>query len=157
MSGDLEPSEAVPRRGGGRWPSTLRWVLALVVVVVTGSSIGWAVSSSQQSERSPTIAVHSPVLTTLSWFQAVNAHDMALAVAHFVPADRGMMEWSSWGPPFTHIHCSARSVTTSKASVYCTFANIDYPATGMSNVSFWDVSLTRESSGPWLIDHYGQG
>jgi hypothetical protein len=96
-------------------------------------------------------------MTTLSWFSAINSHNKQLALEHFVPADRGMMEWSFWGPPFTHLHCSLTSGNASNADVYCTFATINDPAVGMSNESFWSVSLRRVHAGPWLIDNYGQG
>jgi hypothetical protein len=104
----------------------------------------------------PHIASEPPVATTLSWFSAVNRHNMPLALAHFLPADRGQMEWSQWGPPFTHLHCSLSSGTAKDAHVYCTFDKINDPDTGMSNVSFWSVYLQRDSSGRWLINGYGQ-
>ena len=105
----------------------------------------------------PTIAIQSPVATTLSWFAAVNAHDKPLALAHYVAADRHMMEWSSWGPPFKHLRCSQRSGSATSAVVTCTFDEINDPTGGMSNTSFWDVYLQREPPGPWLINGYGQG
>ena len=46
----------------------------------------------------PPIAIQSPVATTVSWFRAVNDHNMPLAQEHFVSANRDMMNWSSWGP-----------------------------------------------------------
>jgi hypothetical protein len=82
---------------------------------------------------------------------------MSLALAHFVPADRKMMQWSSWGPPFTHLRCSLRGGGATTAVVYCTFDEINDPDMGMSNTSFWNVYLQRESSGRWLITNYGQG
>lgn len=66
------------------------------------------------------------------------------------------MEWSQWGPPFTHLHCSQSSDTATRAHVYCTFDKINDPGTGMSNVSFWSVYMQRDASGPWLISGYGQ-
>jgi hypothetical protein len=130
-------------------------VVALVVVIVGGSGAAWAIRSSLRSGPPPTIAIQSPVATTLSWFAAVNDQDMPLALAHFVPADREMMEWSSWGPPFVHLHCSLQSKVATNAVVYCTFKVInDFD---MSNVSTWDVYLQREFSGRWLINNYGQG
>jgi hypothetical protein len=82
---------------------------------------------------------------------------MPLALAHFVPADREMMEWSSWGPPFTHLHCRLQSEVAASAVVGCNFAEINDPDTGMSNVSGWNVYLQQDSSGRWLINNYGQG
>jgi hypothetical protein len=82
---------------------------------------------------------------------------MQQAVEHFAPAERGMMGWSTWGPPFTHLHCALTFETSTKAAVLCTFTDINDPDTGMSNVSFWSVDLQRNHAGPWLINNYGQG
>lgn len=112
-------------------------------------------SSTSHGGSQGTIAVQSPVATTLSWFAAVNAHDKALALAHFVPADRDMMEWSAWGPGFTHLQCSLRSGSATSADVHCTFDPIYDANAGMSGDSFWDVYLQREPGQPWLINNYG--
>ena len=109
------------------------------------------------STPSPPTAIQSPVATALSWFRAVNSHDMPTAQAHFAPASRDMMDWSQWGPPFTHLHCRLESGSATRAVVYCSFAPINDPNTGMSNDSFWNVHLQRETSGRWLIHDYGQG
>ena len=109
------------------------------------------------SGSQPTVVVQSPVLTTEAWFAAVNAHNMPLAKAHFAPADRNQMNWSSWGQPFTHLHCVLWRHSQHSAEVTCTFANQNDPATGMSNVNFWNVQLERAASGRWLIATYGQG
>lgn len=132
-------------------------MIALAVVILGGLGAAWALSSSPKSGPLPTIAIQSPVATTLSWFSAVNDQNLPLALAHFAPGARGQMQWSSWGPPFTHLHCSLESKATTNAQVYCTFADINDPDTGMSNVSNWAVYLQRESSGRWLINSYGQG
>jgi hypothetical protein len=145
----------MPRQVGASWLRRRLWVIALVVVVVAGGSIAWAVSSSKGGPL-PTISVQPPVATTLSWFSAVNSQDMPLALAHFVPADRGMMEWSQWGPPFNNLHCSLSSEVAKDAHVLCTFDKINDPETGMSNTSFWSVYLQQEPSGRWLINSYGQ-
>ena len=133
------------------------WMIALAILIVGGLGAAWTVRSSSQGGRLPTIAIQSPVATTLSWFSAVNDQNMPLALAHFAPSARGQMEWSSWGPPFTHLHCSLQSKAAANAHVYCTFADINDPDTGMSNISFWTVYLQRRSSGRWLINNYGQG
>ena len=101
--------------------------------------------------------VQSPVKTTIEWFKAVNDRNALLALAHFAAPQRDQMEWSSWGPPFTHLHCSRQSESAKEAEVYCTYAEINDPRTGMSNQNFWDVYLQREPSGRWLINNYGQG
>lgn len=105
----------------------------------------------------PSIAVQSPVATTLSWFAAVNANNKPLALAHFAAADRDQMEWSSWAPRFKHLRCSQESGSATSADVTCTFDEINDPDAGMSNTTFWDVYLQRVPPGPWLINGYGQG
>lgn len=137
------------------WTSdlSLRRVLASATALV-GVGGGLAGCSSAPP---PPIAIQSPVATTLSWFQAVNEHNKPLALEHFVRADQGMMEWSSWGPPFSDLHCHLQSGDAKGANVYCSFATINDPDTGMSNTSFWNVYLQRQPSGRWLIDSYGQG
>jgi hypothetical protein len=123
--------------------------------------LSFAACSTRPSSYSgslPQIEVQSPVNTTVAWFKALNDQNASLALAHFVPADRGMMRWSQWGPPFNHLRCSLRAQTSGdQADVRCTFDDINDPDTGMSNVSFWDVYLQREPSGRWLINNYGQG
>ena len=151
-----------PLRGGRSLALALRRTSArarigvLIIAIVAGTGISWAVLSSR-SGPTPKIALQSPVDTALSWFSAINSHNTQLALEHFVPAERGMMKWSSWGPPFTHLDCSLTSETASHADVYCTFATINDPAVGTGNESFWSVSLRRDHVGPWLIDNYGQG
>jgi hypothetical protein len=68
------------------------------------------------------------------------------------------MEWSSWPLPFRRLHCSLLSPTSAtSADVNCSFAVINDPDAGMSNLSFWNVSLEKNASGRWLITAYGQG
>jgi len=66
------------------------------------------------------------------------------------------MDWSQWGPPFTHLHCSLRSRSTATADVYCTFAPQNDPVKGMSGDSYFSFGLERAHSGRWLITGYGQ-
>ena len=76
-------------------------LVAVLALVIVGGV--WTVHHFV-SESQPTIAVQLPVRTTEAWFAAVNAQDMPLAQAHFVPADRDQMNWSSWAnqsPIFT--------------------------------------------------------
>ncbi|MGB8197945.1 MAG: hypothetical protein WCF25_13160 [Acidimicrobiales bacterium] len=128
--------------------------LALVAVIVVGS----VVTYRHFDRGSPSaIAVESPVRTTEAWFAAVNARDMTLAKAHFAPASRDQMNWSSWGQPFINLHCSLKRHNRMNAEVLCTFDDQNDPSTGMSDVDFWTVELTRAHDGPWLIINYGQG
>jgi hypothetical protein len=149
MSVDAESTSSTRVRGR----SLLK--IATAVTLVAGVSVAaWAIQSSAHG-RSSTIAIQSPVATTLSWFAALNEHNKPLALAHFVVADRDMMEWSFWEPPFHGLHCSLTSEGVNRANVYCTFDDIN--DNDMSNVDFWSVSLQRSSNGPWLINNYGQG
>ena len=59
--------------------------------------------------------------------------------------------------PFTDLHCRLRSGGATRATVACTFSPITDAATGMSDESFWTVSLERTPRGVWLIDDHGQG
>ncbi len=127
----------------------LAFLAALVGVGVVLSGCG--------SAPPPPVAIQSPVATTLSWFNAVNSHDMATAQAHFAPGSHDQMDWSSWGPPFTDLRCHLQSGNDKSATVYCTFSPITDADTGMSGDAFWDVYLQREPSGRWLINNYGQG
>jgi hypothetical protein len=148
-----ESEATVPIRTRVR--SALLWKIATAVALVAGLSVAvWAWQSSRDGDSS-TIAIQSPVATTVSWFAALNAHNKPLALAHFIFGDRDMMEWSFWGPPFKGLHCSQTSETATRADVYCTFDDVN--DSDMSNVDFWTVSLQRSLSGPWLINNYGQG
>lgn len=69
-------------------------MIAVVIALVTVTTLA---IRTRDNGPLPTIAIQSPVATTRSWFAAINAHDKPLALAHFVPADRDMMNWSSWG------------------------------------------------------------
>jgi hypothetical protein len=140
-----------------RFSRSARFRIVALAMVVAAVALITLLIRFHENEASPKIAIQPPVATTLSWFAAINAHDKPLAVAHFVPADRDMMEWSNWGEPFRDIHCSLMNSATSRASVYCKFNDINDANMGMSNVSFWTVSLQREPSGRWLINNYGQG
>jgi hypothetical protein len=140
-----------------RFSRSLRFRIVVLVVVVASVVVATLAIRSHEKGSTPKIAVQSPVNSTLSWFAAINAHDKPLALAHFVPANRDMMEWSYWGVPFKGLHCSLMNRSTSRASVYCKFNNINDANMGMSNVSFWTVALQREPSGRWLINNYGQG
>ena len=129
---------------------SLRWSGAVTALVAVSGSLTGCGSAP------PTpIAIQPPVATTLSWFQAVNAHNMPVAQEHFVPSDRDMMAWSSWEPPFKDLQCQLSSATTRRADVYCTFATIN--SDDMNNVSFWNVYLQRDESGRWLMNSDGQG
>lgn len=142
-----------------------RPVLVVVVVLlfaIAATGVIWSVHYYQsrphfQAGNLPTIAVQSPLHTTEAWFAAVNAHNMPLAEAHFAPRARDQMEWSSWGPPFQHLHCKLSSENSTSAVVGCTFKAIYDPDAGMSGDSAWGVSLRKQSSGRWLITNYGQG
>lgn len=137
--------------------SGVRWGAFASLVGVALSLTACSSGPSSYSGPLPQIQVQSPVETTIGWFKAVDDRDAPLALAHFAAAARDQMKWSSWGPSFTHLHCSPQSESAKEAEVYCRYAEINDPGTGMSNQDFWDVYLQREPSGRWLINNYGQG
>jgi hypothetical protein len=143
--------------GVGRWNRGYRHSLTILTLSFAGLYCAACGSLSWRTGKVPAIPVQPPVATTLSWFAAVNAHKQSLALAHFVPAHRQMMEWSSWPPPFRHLQCTLMSGSATNSQVRCTFDEITDPSSGMSNTNFWDVSLQRHPPGPWLINNYGQG
>ena len=127
----------------------------LSLMVVAGGFLAESTAASA-SPTLPSIAAQSPVATSLAWFTAINQRNMPLALAHFTPGARDTMRWATWPPPFRRIHCALTSATRSSAAVYCTFANQNDPASGMSDVSFWSIELHRTSTRRWLISNYGQ-
>ena len=137
--------------------SGVRWGAFAFLVGVALSLTACSSGPASYSGPLPQIQVQSPVETTIGWFKAVDDRNAPLALAHFAAAVRDQMKWSSWGPPFTHLHCSPQSESAKEAEVDCTYAEINDPSTGMSNQDFWDVYLQREPSGRWLINNYGQG
>ena len=135
----------------------VRWA---AIASLVSAALGLTACSSGPASYSgplPQIQVQSPVETTVAWFKAVDDQNAPLALAHFAAAERDQMEWSQWGPPFRDLHCKLQSGTAASAVVYCSFAMINDPDTGMSNTSFWTVDLQHEPSGQWLINSYGQG
>jgi hypothetical protein len=108
------------------------------------------------SAAPPHIATQSPVETTLSWFKAINEHNMPLAQAHFARADRNDMEWSDFGSfSFYDLRCHlvAKGLTTSW--VRCTFKTHNPPIDMVSD-TYWSVYMQRKAPGPRLITGYGQ-
>jgi hypothetical protein len=153
--GSVNYVEDQPDKTKRRLPRAVVVVVLLVMLTAVGGGT-WFVHHLQ-GDPHPPIAVQSPVRSTEAWFAAVNAKNMPLAQAHFAPADRALMDWSSWGQPFIDLHCSMTTHSENSAWVYCTFADQNDPSTGMSNVNFWTVELVRDKSGHWLITNYGQG
>jgi hypothetical protein len=152
---DDQPAAAKPYR--------LRTILAVVVFILVAGGVAWPVYHYEanrphfQVGHLPSITVQSPVRSTEAWFEAINAHNMPLAEAHFASRDRDQMKWSSWGPPFQHLHCVLSSKNSGSAVVGCSFKAIYDADAGMSGDSGWGVSLQKQSSGRWLITSYGQG
>jgi len=105
----------------------------------------------------PSTAVKSPVDTALSWFKAVNENNMPLALAHFAPADRNQMEWSGLGSfSFYDLRCYVMFQAVTTSEVVCAFKVHD-PPIDLLDDTFWDISMQRKPSGPWLITGYGTG
>jgi hypothetical protein len=127
----------------------------LTVIVLLAIPL-WVAGCGQGA--APKIAVESPVATVRSWFGAINAGDKPLAVAHFVPADQPMMDWSDFGSVrFQDLVCNSLTQTTNAALVRCSF-EVPNPPPDLAGDTFWTVSLSRQqSNGPWLISDYGTG
>jgi hypothetical protein len=127
---------------------------AFVGILAFGLGLAGCTSASGPLPR---IAVQSPVATALSWFNSINEHNISLARAHFVPADRQLMTWSDFGSTsFSNVHCHSLEQEATNTEVYCTF-RVPNPSPDMQGVTFWDVYMQRKLHGPWLINSYGQG
>ena len=106
----------------------------------------------------PGIAVQSPINTALSWFKAINEHNMPLVLEHFARADRNQMESvvdvDSYS--FYDLRCRliAKGMTTSW--VRCMFKMHNPSPPEMLDVTYWSVYMQRKPPGPWLITGYGQ-
>ena len=133
----------------GAMMRSVRRIGAVAAVTVT-----LMLAACTSSAAPPRVATQSPVNTALSWFKAINEHNMPLAQAHFARADRNQMEWSDSGS-FYDLRCRliAQAMTTSQ--VRCTFMMHKRPI-DMLNVTYWSVSMQRKPPGPWLITGYGQ-
>ena len=105
-------------------------------------------------------ASDSPVQVALSWFQAINHKNSVAAKAHFEPQQVQMMEWgggdTSLWPTFSDVVCQPIAQGIKDAGVSCTFHESQAASVGNPD-SFWNISMHRDPSGPWLIDNYGQG
>ena len=105
----------------------------------------------------PTIEVQPPVDTAYAWFAAINDNDYPLALAHFVPADRSYMEWSSFGSvSFSDVTCNLISQASNAATVGC-FFTVQNPPPDMQDDTGWSIDMERHTPGPWLIVDYGVG
>jgi hypothetical protein len=126
---------------------------ASAALVLTACSGPGATSSSS----------FTPTQEAISWFQAVNRHDLSASLAHFEPAQRHMGDWDRgetpvWGH-FENVRCQPAGVQTStEALVRCTFHFIASPGGDNSAIgdTFWTVHFHRSSGGLWLIENYGQ-
>jgi hypothetical protein len=112
------------------------------------------------SSTSPSTNLSSPLAATESWFKSINEKDLAAAQKHFVPSERFMMDWgggdtSTWSA-FTKLQCKMLTEPGLAANVYCSFNESPSSSEGNPD-SFWTISLTRTTSGDWLINNYGQG
>ncbi len=103
------------------------------------------------------ISVDSPVQTAYKWFSAINEHNMPLALTYFNPSEKGMMEWGDFNSIyFSHLKCQVEGQTTATSDVHCTFDMLN-PPPGTQVDSFWNITMQRTNTGPWLITNYGTG
>lgn len=151
VPGHFDMTSLVRRRPRGKMVAAV--VVAAAIAVGIGSAAAVLTSSSTPSR----IKVQSPLATVVSWFDAINDRNQALAVAHFSPADQDQMEWSAFGTSsFQNLRCHDIAVHSNNATVYCSF-QIRNPTPDLKGDSFWTVDMTRARSGPWLITSYGTG
>jgi hypothetical protein len=81
---------------------------------------------------------------------------MALAVAHFAPADREQMDWHDfYSTSFEQVHCQLVSETAISADVGCGFSEHGPPDDNPDQG--WGIYMQRSPGGPWLINAYGTG
>ena len=152
-------------------PMKGRCGLAAAATVIVGSLVAAGCSASPGPKALPAVShdpgqasvsvalFQSPEQATLSWFSAVNRKDKTAAVAHFVSAAKGQMNWGNGGTStwstFSALHCGQVGRSVKAASVRCTFRESRSPSEGNPD-SWWTVYLKRQLDGRWLITGYGQ-
>jgi hypothetical protein len=111
-----------------------------VVRILPTLTVGAALALTACSGPTAMSDLPTPTQEAISWFQAVNRHDLSASLAHFVPAqpymgDRG--ETPVWGH-FEDVRCQPAGVQTStKALVRCTFHFV--PSPGGDNSAIGDT------------------
>ncbi len=97
--------------------------------------------------------------TALAWFSAINAKNGPAVRAHFV---RHSM-WTSWSnadvarmSTFSNLLCQLVDQTGIDATVHCSFHESTSSMEGNPD-AFWNIEMTRNPAGVWLIHNYGQG
>jgi hypothetical protein len=128
-------------------------------MVLAASVVAAGILTGCGGSALPSVPVESPAKTALAWFEAVDHHDLRLALAHFAPPDRGQMEWggSAW-PYFAHVRCRGGQ-TGNEASAGCSFVvrNAHGSFFGFQGWVGMGVWMERKPGGPWLITSWGQG
>jgi hypothetical protein len=131
-------------------------VLIVILLAIAGVTFGAFVHMKPNSVSSE-IKVEDPSNTAVSWFRSVDSNHLALAIAHFDPPHRYLMQWGNFGSfSFNKVHCVTLTESEHESSVRCTF-RIPNPPPELENVIFWDIHFHKSNSGPWLITSYGQG
>jgi hypothetical protein len=90
-----------------------------------------------------------------AWFRAINAEDKTAENFVSAPFKEGWSHPARWST-FSDLRCHTQSQTQSSATIRCDFS--ESPSSNEGNPdTFWDIHLTRQPSGQWLITNYGQG
>ena len=129
-------------------------ICAAIVALIVGVVVATAAAPNPASSARP-----SPVAVAQAFFKDINRHDLSLIESAIVPRDRYMVanvsDWDLYH--FVRLRCHRTAESQLTASVQCGFMMHSPAPPEMYNVSFWDLSLQRSSSGSWLISNYGQG
>ncbi len=100
-------------------------------------------------------ASQTPQQTVNAWFQAINTKDKTAQNFVAAPFKEGWSRPSTWST-YSDLRCHPQSQTSSTATIRCDFSESPSPGEGNPD-TFWDIHLTHEPSGKWLITNYGQG
>ena len=97
----------------------------------------------------------TPQQTVAAWFHSINAKDktaQTFVSARFKAGWRRPADWST----FRDLRCLTQAQTSSSATIRCDFS--ESPSLDEGNPDrFWEIHLTHQTSGQWLITNYGQG
>jgi hypothetical protein len=137
------------------------WRSAFLVTAVTAGVVlsGCGSASGPSAHESRT-----PEETVREWMTEAAQGNCHAVAALMVPTDRDLLGATcatSWVARdrgenvYTHVHCKAESISSSQATLSCTFALMN-PSPDMEGVDFWSFTLQRANGGPWMISSYGQ-
>jgi hypothetical protein len=120
-------------------------------------AVAGCTSSAAPTKQASTEA--APVLTTYSWFDAINAKNGTAVSALVAPAFRYIMNQlggspAAW-PTFSSLECRSGTTTSNEATVHCSFVE-SQPVFNGNPDSSWTVSLHKQTSSTWLIQTFSR-